>query len=107
MPRRRTGPKRPSIWENPAPYGTTDVCGDPDMWRAAFGEAMNEDQVVEILGDNSPWSILGIPIGSAMDVIKSAYRKLAAKWHPDHNDGCKNAANMFMKVHAAYIRLKG
>jgi DnaJ-class molecular chaperone len=34
--------------------------------------------------------------------IKTAYRKLALKWHPDKNGGSLDTAEMFRKVKAAY-----
>lgn len=107
MPRKKSDkPKRPSIWEH-NPYGRTSARGDPDMWRAAFGEAMSEDQAEEILGDDSPWSILGIAVGSSLDVIKRAYRKLCLKLRPDLPDQIQANVDRFKQVHAAYVKLGG
>src|SRR6201990_1846108 len=38
--------------------------------------------------------------------IKSAYRKLAMKFHPDKNGGCKDHEAKFKEVSAAYECLK-
>lgn len=44
------------------------------------------------------YSILGIPVGSSLDVIKTAYRKLARQHHPDMGGD----AEEFMRVQSAY-----
>jgi len=38
--------------------------------------------------------------------IKSAYRKLAMKWHPDRNPGDKSAEAKFKEINEAYDVLK-
>ena len=90
-------------------YGTYDgPRGNPDEWRAAFDEAISPEQAREILGDNSPWAILNVAIGSSFDVIKKAWRAMALKWHPDQNPGNeKEAAEMFKRCKAAYVSLRG
>lgn len=50
-----------------------------------------------------PYSVLGVPHGATPEQIKSAYRKLAAKHHPDR--GGDTAA--FQEVQAAYDHLTG
>jgi len=111
MAKRTKKPKRPSIWEE-NPYGQTDRRGNPDMWRAAFGEAMSGEEAEEILGDDSPWVILGIAAGEVMAAIKKAYRRLALHYHPDRYQNepeakQKEMGEMFKKVHAAYVKLGG
>ncbi len=49
------------------------------------------------------YDILGVPKGSAEKDIKSAYRKLARKWHPDANlDNARAAEEKFKDVQEAY-----
>lgn len=48
------------------------------------------------------YSILGVSKNSTQDEIKSAYRKLAMKYHPDKNPGDTAAEEMFKKISAAY-----
>lgn len=48
------------------------------------------------------YSILGVAKTATQDEIKSAYRKLALKYHPDRNPGDKASEEMFKKVSAAY-----
>ncbi len=48
------------------------------------------------------YQILGVQKTATADEIKSAYRKLAMKYHPDKNPGDKNAEEMFKKISAAY-----
>jgi molecular chaperone DnaJ len=49
------------------------------------------------------YAVLGIPKGAAEKDIKSAYRKLARKWHPDQNpDNAKAAEEKFKEISEAY-----
>ncbi len=52
------------------------------------------------------YEILGIDRGAAEDQIKSAYRKLAMKYHPDRNPGNKEAEESFKEATEAYEILK-
>ncbi len=36
--------------------------------------------------------------------IKTAFRALALRYHPDKNQGCTEAAETFKKISAAYAR---
>src|SRR5262245_59503576 len=47
------------------------------------------------------YDILGVPAGADADVIKTAYRKLARKYHPDVSKE-KNAEERFKDVNEAY-----
>lgn len=49
-----------------------------------------------------PYQILGVSRGAAAGQIKSAYRKLAKKHHPDANKNDPKAAERFAEVNAAY-----
>ena len=51
---------------------------------------------------DSPYTILGVDSKATQDEIKSAYRKLAKKLHPDLNPGNKKAESEFKKVASAY-----
>jgi DnaJ-class molecular chaperone len=78
-------PKR-DIFADPSPYGTYEgPPGHADEWRGAFGEAwrMNTGEATRIVGEGSPWEILGIPVGSRLAVIKEAFYKLIMIHHPD------------------------
>ena len=48
------------------------------------------------------YDILGINKSSSQDQIKSAYRKLAVKFHPDKNPGDKSAEEKFKEASEAY-----
>jgi DnaJ-class molecular chaperone len=49
------------------------------------------------------YKILGVEKTATEDEIKSAYRKLAMKWHPDRNpDNVEEAKNKFAEINEAY-----
>ena len=52
--------------------------------------------------NRDPFDVLGIPSSSTEDEIKSAYRKLAKKYHPDLNPGDKAAEAKMREVNEAY-----
>ncbi len=53
---------------------------------------------------NDPFSVLGVSPSATEDEIKSAYRRLAKKYHPDLNPGDQNAERKMREVNEAYTR---
>lgn len=51
------------------------------------------------------YQILGVPRTAGQKEIKAAYRKLAAKHHPDKNPGDKQAEERFKEINEAYTVL--
>ena len=49
-----------------------------------------------------PYEVLGVPRGASAGNIKSAFRKLAKKLHPDANKNDPKAAGRFSELNAAY-----
>ena len=48
-----------------------------------------------------PYEVLGVPRGASAAAIKSAYRKLAKKHHPDNNKSDPKAAARFSEINSA------
>ena len=53
-----------------------------------------------------PYSVLGVSPNASEEEIKSAYRKLAKKYHPDLNPGDEEAAKKMQEINAAYDQIQ-
>ena len=54
------------------------------------------------MSEQDYYEILGVDRGADGSALKSAYRKLAMKYHPDRNPGDKSAETRFKKISEAY-----
>jgi len=54
---------------------------------------------------NNYYQILGVPETASMKLIKDQYRLLAKRYHPDKNDGDKDAETKFKLIGEAYHHL--
>ena len=52
------------------------------------------------------YELLGVQKGADDKAIKSAYRSLAMKFHPDRNPGCSESEAKFKAINEAYDCLK-
>ncbi len=52
------------------------------------------------------YGVLDVPRTAGDDEIKKAYRKLAMKYHPDRNNGSKEAEERFKEITEAYDVLR-
>lgn len=50
---------------------------------------------------DDPWDELGVPRGADLAVVKSAWRRLVAQWHPDRNNAPDAHARM-QRINRAY-----
>src|SRR5437763_2276177 len=76
--------------------------------RARFGD----DATADMTGVNAGmakrcfYDVLGVERTAVESELKSAFRKLAMKWHPDRNPGDKSAEGRFKEINEAYEVLK-
>src|SRR5437660_9952191 len=52
------------------------------------------------------YEVLGVERSADEGELKSAFRKLAMKWHPDRNPGDRNCETRFKEINEAYEVLK-
>ncbi len=52
------------------------------------------------------YAVLGVSRGASDDEIKKSYRKLAMQYHPDRNNGSKDAEEQFKSITEAYDVLR-
>ncbi|HKQ69718.1 MAG TPA: molecular chaperone DnaJ [Polyangiaceae bacterium] len=51
---------------------------------------------------HDPYDVLGVERGASPDEVKSAFRRLAQRFHPDRNPGDDQAQQKFKEINAAY-----
>src|SRR6266566_1350523 len=76
------------------------------------GVRFGDDSTAEMTGVNAGmakrcyYDVLGVERTSDESELKSAFRKLAMKWHPDRNPGDKSCEVRFKEINEAYEILK-
>ena len=94
-------------WKD-ALYGTYEgPRGNTREWRKAFTECLSPEEAQEIIKEASPWDILEMRADASIEEIRTAYRILTMKYHPDrYPDEQKTwAQEQFIRIEAAYTVL--
>jgi molecular chaperone DnaJ len=55
-----------------------------------------------LAAEHDYYTVLGIEKNASLEEIKKAYRRLAVKYHPDHNEGSAEAEERFKEISEAY-----
>ena len=76
--------------------------GNPKQWNQAFNARLGHDEAKKTLGETDPLSVLELTGKPTWDEIKSQYRKLVLKHHPDRGGNPET----FKKIQAAYELLE-
>ena len=75
---------------------------DYPFTRAPVPACRDLGGVAHMADDFDYYQVLGIGRGASPDEIKSAYRKMAMQYHPDRNQGDKEAETKFKQCAEAY-----
>jgi DnaJ-class molecular chaperone len=85
---------------------TIEGFGSAYDWRKQFHRKMSREEAEGYLGDDDPYTLLGIKRNASEQEIIKAFRKKAMEWHPDRNpDRLEEAEEMMKKINAAYSLL--
>lgn len=109
-----SNPETVSSWSSAEPsHAAQAVPSEPGDQVPPTYDIPEEDEPV-FDGDGGPeagaelddlYALLEVAPDSDTDAIKSAYRRLAREWHPDHNKN-DDAAQTFARIASAYAVLR-
>jgi molecular chaperone DnaJ len=74
------------------------------IWRYSAKIVLRKplEKAEQAVAKRDYYEVLGVTKGASPDEIKKAYRKLAIKYHPDKNQGDREAENKFKEATEAY-----
>lgn len=95
-----------------AGYKTYDASagfGKERDWRNTFRAAMGADEAADYFAakpeKGGPLAVLGLDGSPTWNAIKTAYRAMSRKFHPDFNQGVDTTERM-KDINAAYVLLE-
>ena len=82
-------------------YDTSYGFGDPSEWAAAFKYRMGVDAAKTAVGNDNPYSILGLEVLATWTQIRNSWKQRVRTCHPDivGNDSLRSR---FEKIQGAY-----
>ena len=69
-------------------------------------ETANQKESITVMSKQDFYETLEVSKGATVEEIKKSYRRLAMKYHPDHNQGNAEAEAKFKAINEAYEVLK-
>ena len=89
--------KRDTVWDRPTwPLGIGPGVGDP------FGLFGGDEEARPHTPRDAALAVLGLDGSASVEDIKTRYKSLAKKYHPDANNGSKSAEKKFIALKEAY-----
>lgn len=77
-----------------------------DVEREKDRFSSNRNAISKLSPEYQAMQVMGLEPPLSPQKLKDEYKKLAKKYHPDHNNGCKDAEERLKNINMAYTVLK-